>query len=295
MKKTNAFIFLLALSVNSLFNANVFAWEAKGDVRAKYQTDWKEERDNHFKVEASLLVDHLMPESWVKLKLKASTATNHSDNAKIDVEKVLLGYQITPNAFIELGRSPMDDLFDSKVQYDSHFNGIHAFFKHELADYGTLFVHGGPQVIDSHKNSYGAIGECGLCHLFDGNMTVKYSHTYWDKDYQISQITYKYDFPTLLWDMPHSFYAAGLKNHNSSQNNYGYYLGMTFGSIKEANDLSIDVNYQRVKSEAIPTFDHAGIGTGVQTKIAYAITDELTVQGKISTTKCAEVSAIYRW
>jgi hypothetical protein len=207
----------------------------------------------------------------------------------------MIGYQIAPTAYIEVGRNKLDDLFESKIQYDSHFNGIHGFFSHEVADYGTFFVHGGPQVIDTTKNSYGAIGECGLSHLIDGNVTVKYSHTYWDKNYQISQITYKYDFPTLLWDMPHSFYTAALKNHNSSQHNYGYYLGMTFGTIKRARDLTIDVNYQYLKCQAVPEFDNAGIGKGIQTKIAYALTDELTLQGKISTTKCAELTAIYRW
>ena len=84
-------------------------------------------------------------------------------------------------------------------------------------------------------------------------------------------------------------------NHRQRENGNGFYLGVSFGSLNKASDYLVDLNYQYIESAAVPCFDQSGIGKGVQAKLAYAFTDNFSLQGKIATTKTAELSAIYKW
>ena len=73
------------------------------------------------------------------------------------------------------------------------------------------------------------------------------------------------------------FYAAGLTNHLAlndplkrakiegqafGKQNWAWYAGASMGTVKKMFDWAIDVNFQWVQAQAVPSFDMNGIGRG---------------------------------
>lgn len=298
MKKLFAFIIFFLLSVNVLF-ADGKPYILTGDVRIKSCSNWQNKYEHALKCEATFGLDYEFPEAWMQTKVKISNPfeTSQRSNVALELHKLLIGCNLFQDEEsyldIEFGRNKLDALFESKLQFDNHFNGILLSYH-----YKNLSIQGGPHVINSYLNQFGYIVEAAATDLLNLPITLKYSLTDWsafncndlDCNYLISQALVKYEL------LPHlNIYGAYLFNHRQSENGNGFYVGASFGSLNKASDYLVDLNYQYLESAAVPCYDQSGIGKGVQAKLAYAFTDNFSLQGKIATTKTAELSAIYKW
>lgn len=254
---------------------------------------------NVFKSEFNLFLDYVDKKSWVSTKVKwgATGGTEGGSATSIGLDRAFIGYDIyeckDEDFYIEVGRSRLEYIFDSRVQFSSFFDGIHLFYTNDIPKLGTFVIHGGPFVVDTFTNHYAWIFETFIDEWADTGWTVKYSLINWhrrrpttyfgnlkgfDRIYDnpryrfiISQMLFGYtrevDFcrcKTLY------LYGAVLSNHdarktatlNHRYENKAWYVGFTLGKLCKACDWSLDANYQYVQAQAIPEFDVAGIGHG---------------------------------
>ena len=318
MKRMLALIFFTFLSVNAFCAQNVQLPEnlfLKGDVRTKWKSEWGGTDNHSFKAEANIGCDYNLSEAWVSVKMKASTSNGKESNIFLD--KAFLGYQFYEgdrgDLSIEVGRNKMDAMYDSKLQYDSYFNGLHIVYHYSQPGMFDFTLHGGPHVVNSDRNHYGWVAEGVWAHLADSPFTLKYSFTdwnapkmnksssmRWDENYffTISQMTVAYEIHNT------TLYGAYLLNHQEDHYNDGFYLGFTTGKIRQKGDFEVDVNFQSCKSKVISPVDFKGIRKGVQVKAVYALAQALNFEGKftlfddhngIGNNKRLEFAAIYAW
>lgn len=296
MKKLISFIIFSLFSINLLhavdlpFLQNV---DVHGDLRTKWKSTWGVSEDHSFKAEATLGCDYKGPESWVSVKMKA--ATSNGKESLVYLDKAVLGYQVLDKTFdtasmglgLEIGRNKMDSMFDSKLQFDSYFNGLHLIYSFKEPGVIDFIAHGGPHVVDSTRNHYGWLVEGIWNRIASTPVTVKYSFTDWNapkKDggydmtyyFAISQITALYEFEHL------TLYGAYLYNHQEERYNDGFYLGFTAGKIRKVHDFLFDINFQSTKAYLLSPSDNKGLKRGVQAKFVYALAENLNVEAKFA-------------
>lgn len=312
MKKLFLLIFFSLFSINLLhaveqsFLQDV---DIHGDLRTKWKSSWGASEDHSFKAEATMGCDYIKPEAWVSVKIKA--ATSNGKESLIFLDKAFLGYQIYESDKIgfslEIGRNKMDSMFDSKMQFDSYFNGAHLVYTFKEPGLIDFMLHGGPHIVDSSKNHYGWIAEGIWNKVADTSITVKYSYTDWNAPtekkkkifakeyyYALSQITASYDIGDT------TVYGAYLFNHQEERYNDGFYVGFTIGKIRKVHDFLFDVNFQATKANLLCPRDNKALKKGVQAKIVYALAQSLNVEAKFSrhddnNNNKLEMQAVYMW
>jgi hypothetical protein len=291
-----------------------------GDVRARWigvgeKRDGERQRGqgtktaiHRFKSEVNLFLDYVAARSWVSTKLKWVTFDGKDGGSatKVDLDRAFIGYDIYEQGkedfYIELGRSNLDYMFESRVEFGSVFDGIHVFYTRCWPDVGQFTIHGGPFIIDSFTNHYGWVVEAFVSQWMETGLTFKYSLIDWtrgdptvyygnlsDKDkvvlpklpdliphnprynFIVSQLLVGYEKKIDFLRCKTLFlYGAVLANHDAkktAQTNFkklngAWYIGFTLGKLCKACDWSIDINYQSVQAQAIPEFDLSGIGHG---------------------------------
>jgi hypothetical protein len=318
MKKLLTVIFFSLLSVNAYcgldipFPANL---KMAGDIRTKWKSEWGGKDTHSFKTEATLGCDYEMPEAWVSVKMKA--ATSNGKDSLIFLDKAFLGYQfydgLKTGLGMEIGRNKMESMFDSKMQFDSYFNGLHIVYTYNQPDLFNFTLHGGPHVVNSEMHHYGWIAEGIWSNIAATPLTLKYSFTDWNAPrikngqsysyaenylFTISQMTVAYQISDT------TLYGAYLLNHQENHYNDGFYLGFTMGKIRQKGDFSFDVNFQSSKNRLISPVDFKGLKKGVQAKVMYALAAPLNVEAKFTlyddhngsnNNKRLEMSAVYAW
>ncbi|SCA62882.1 Uncharacterized protein SCG7109_AE_00370 [Chlamydiales bacterium SCGC AG-110-M15] len=290
-----------------------------GDVRFEYQSitetnDGAKVRGsntgiaNHeFDVEVNLMLDYMADDTWASVKLEFDNTagntpgfTDPANNAvprswndsAIALERAYAGYNIlsedTARLDVELGRWQSYDLFNSKVQFNSNFDGLVFKYSNNLEAAGDLYATGGVAISDDRIDHYMWAAEFGLGNVVDTGVWAKYSYIDWDTSnpfaqvvaavdtnnsakFRNSQLTVGYDFAEEMLDMPVGIYAAYLMNHaavkrtitNNKKENKAWYMGVVFGGAVEfAGDWSVDLSYQSVEAQAVKESDMAGIGRG---------------------------------
>lgn len=274
-------------------------WEFNGEVKIKSISSWEDDFDHTLSCQGIFGFLYDTENTWAhtKVKLSMPLEMTNDNRVKLDLDQMMVGFVpldlSSHKIFTELGRDKLDAMFDSKIQFKNHFNGIHVGYKYST-DFATFRLHGGPNIIDNQDNLYGFIAEATIDDLLIEGSSVKYCAFDWLQSsrytcqYFISQILYKQKLnPGVL------AYMGFLCNHRAREKSKGIYFGCTFEDV--IDNLDVDVNYQHVQDLCVPDCDRAGIGTGIQIKATYAVTDNLNFQAKISTTKIAEISTIYKW
>lgn len=138
---------------------------------------------------------------------------------------------------IELGRRRLNNVFDSKVQFGSQFDGITFKYSHKGDDndsYRRYYFNIAGFVVNQRVNQFAWALETGFYGIYNSNFDVKYSFIDWRKfgrtecyyidpnkprnpsafNFLISQITIYYNLnKEWFCGKPAQVYVAGLMNH----------------------------------------------------------------------------------
>lgn len=157
----------------------------------------------------------------------------------ICLKKAYFGYNLFKcgdhNWDIEVGRRRLNNVFDSKVQFCSQFDGITFKYDHKNSDYyRRCYFNIAGFVVNQRINQFAWVAEAGCYDIFKSNFDVKYSFIDWRKfgrtecfyidplrprnpqafNFLISQITLYYNLnPEWFCGKPAQVYVAGLMNH----------------------------------------------------------------------------------
>jgi hypothetical protein len=257
---------------------------------------------NSFVSDFNLILDYTALKGWVTNKIKFANydGSDGGTAVKVTIDRAFMGYDIyhvgDTDFYIEIGRSKLDYLFESRVEFTTFFDGIHFFYTQKIPRCGQLTLHGGPFIIDSFTNHYGWAVEAFLVDWADTGFRFKYSIIDWHRsaptlnygnklpdagkitiennpryNFIVSQMLFGYE-KKLEWPGCKLLYAyaAVLCNHDATRSptthgkklNNAWYVGFTLGKLCKAFDWSLDINYQSVQAQAVPEFDLAGIGHG---------------------------------
>ena len=258
---------------------------------------------NRFKSEVNLFLDYVAPGSWVTTKVKWVNfdGKDGGSETRIEMERAFIGYDIylegEEDFYIEIGRSNLDYMFESRVEFGSLFDGIHLFYTNCWPGVGQFTIHGGPFIVDSFTNHYAWIIEAFVTKWRGTGWSFKYSLADWYKHshtknygnlgpaisgkslimsnpryrFLVSQMLIGYERKIDVLGCKALFlYGAALVNHDAKRTpqtqwkklNGAWYIGFTLGKLCKACDWSIDINYQSVQAQAVPEFDLSGIGHG---------------------------------
>lgn len=261
-----------------------------------------------FKSEFNLFVDYSQPCSWVSTKLRWTVISGKDGGSatKVDLERAFLGYDFyhygDTDLYIEMGRSRLDFIFDSRVEFSAVFDGLHLYYTQHWGNWTRAVIHGGPFLVDPVSNHYGWIIETALYEINCTGFLVKYSIIDWGRkaptryvgnltDEQLTAVTggdtfiknnprYRFQVSQVMvgwegnpcWALGKYlyFYGAGLINTRAPKKittdfkrvNRAWYIGFTWGKLCAGGDWSIDINYEYVQAQSIPEFDIQGIGHG---------------------------------
>lgn len=239
-------------------------------------------------VEFNLMMDYRTDRSWAAVKLEFDNDMGQRSGTvnKIRLEKAFLGGRIVPGDTFtfdaEIGRRYLFNVFESKVEFSTIFDGILFRFNKAWESIGDYYVNMGALLVDDKTNHYAYVAEMGGLRIANVGLNIKYSIIDWYKPTanEISKLRYKYLVSQLLMYYQYypewigkkliKFYGAGLCNHLASgvpqthnqRQNYGWYAGVSIGLVKKQYDWAIDANYQWVQAQVVPEFDSNGIGRG---------------------------------
>ncbi len=290
-----------------------------GDIRARwlYANESVQSDDvtvikplvNTYRSEYSLLFDYAAKNTWMTSHISGvAKAVGESGVTSLNIRRAFLGYRFYENpetqtdVFAEIGRSGLGSMFESKVQFDSDFDGIHLYYSHQFSEKYPFryIVHGGPFVVNMVNKQYAWCVE-GIVNQLPKNFLVKVSVVDWNSFTTVRSaesastpadpVEGKYKY--LVWQYlvgKHSqipffgtqknLYVYGAYLFNSlaepsmttanSKQNRAWYIGGTLGGLRKAGDWSVTACYEYVEALAVPEIDAAGIGRGNQKHTFYA-------------------------
>jgi len=239
-------------------------------------------------IEVNLMFDYRTDRTWAAIKLEFDNDMGQRSGTlnRIKLEKAYLGGRLVPGDTFtmdaEIGRRFLGNVFDSKVEFGSLFDGALFRFNKAWAAIGDYYFNLGALLVDDKTNHYAYVTEMGGLRIANVGLNMKYSIIDWYKPFanELTNLRYKYlvsqfltsyqFYPAWIGKKLIKFYGAGLCNHlaqgvpqtHNKRQNYGWYAGMSIGLVKKQHDWAIDANYQWVQAQAIPEFDTSGIGRG---------------------------------
>lgn len=239
-------------------------------------------------IEVNVMIDYRTDRTWAAIKLEFDNDMGQRSGTvnKIRLEKAYLGGRIVPGDTFtfdaEIGRRYLFNVFDSKVEFASLFDGALLRFNKAWESIGDFYMNIGALLVDDKTNHYAYVSEIGGLRIANVGLNIKYSIIDWYKPaanvfnnrrykYLVSQLLPSYQFyPEWIGKRMIKFYAAGLVNHLASgvpqthglKQNWAWYAGLSIGLVKKQYDWAIDANYQWVQAQAVPEFDSNGIGRG---------------------------------
>lgn len=192
-------------------------------------------------VEVNLMLDYRTDRTWaaIKIELDNDMGTRSGTTNRIKLEKAYLGGRILPGDTFtidaEIGRRYLFNIFDSKVEFSSIYDGALFRFNKAFESLGDFYFNAGPFLVDDMTNHYGYVGELGALGIANTGMNAKYSLINWYRPggeneegntayetalinqryrFLVSQLLAYYQFyPQWIDKKLVKIYAAGLMNH----------------------------------------------------------------------------------
>lgn len=239
-------------------------------------------------LEVNIMIDYRTDRTWAAIKLEFDDDMGQRSGIfdNIRLEKAYLGGRILPGDTLtidaEIGRRFLIDVFESKIEFGSVFDGVLFRFNKAWPSVGDFYFNPGALLVDDKTSHYAYVAELGALRIANVGLNLKYSIIDWYKPYanELNNLRYKYlvsqfvasyqCYPEWIGKKLIKLYGAGLCNHlaggipltNGKRENWGWYAGVSIGLIKKQYDWALDVNYQWVQAQSIPEFDTSGIGRG---------------------------------
>jgi hypothetical protein len=261
--------------------------EKKAGIKQRGSHSATDKPEYGWDVEVNLMFDYRTERTWTSIKLEFDNDMGIFSGTvdHLNLERAYLGgriYQRDTFTFdVELGRRPMNNVFDSDIEFNSRLDGVVFKFNKAFESIGNMYFNMAPFIVDDHYDHYGVVGELGFLRIANTPFYVKYSLIDWKKhcanevqnlyfNYLNSQwmLGYQYIIPSInkLVD----FYGAVLCNHlakkipltHNKKMNWAGYVGVDFGQIKKQGDWAVMLTFQYVEPQAIPDFDVSGIKRG---------------------------------
>jgi len=269
----------------------------RGSKSRKQSFDRLPAPTNEFDVEANLIFDYDAERGWgtVRLQLSNPAGIKELDSSRTNDEMLLgsgklsnlalrkcfAGYNVweqgTSRFDLEIGRRRLYDVFDSRIQFGSYFDGLLARFSGSWEGVTDYSIKAAAFVVDQNVDHFGYVGELGLLNLGDCGFDLKYSLIRWDKSganrlekkhpsgvrFTNSQITAAYNFSPDVVSMKTQLYGAYLHNHKAPKKIYthklrkddAFYVGARVGEAVRKGDWSLDLCYQWVQAQAVSERD----------------------------------------
>lgn len=197
-----------------------------------------------------------------------------------------------------LGRRPMDEIFESSVQFSSRIDGAFLRFAASIPGFCDLNIDSLGTIVDPQYNYYAWGTECEFNNIRSYGIYFKYAFMSWLKkgssaitdgkgnkatydgnsalthnpqnQYQTSQFLLGYILGPTRFEIPFRVFGAFLVNHaakpqsflNGKKENTAWYVGFQLGSGKKPGGFSIDYSYQFVRAQSVQQLDVGGIGNG---------------------------------
>ena len=239
-------------------------------------------------IEVNIMIDYRTDRTWaaIKIEFDEDMGIRSGTVNKVRLEKGYLGGRIVPGDTFtldgELGRRYLFNVFDSKIEISSLYDGVLFRFNKAWMAIGDYYFNIGALLVDDKTNHYAYVVETGGLRIANTGLNLKYSIIDWYKPYAnefnnlrykflVSQFLVNYQFyPAWIGKRLIKFYGAGLCNHLASgvpqthnrRQNYAWYAGLSVGLVKKQYDWAIDANYQWAQAQTVPEFDVSGIGRG---------------------------------
>lgn len=256
-------------------------------------------------VEVNIMLDYRTDRTWAAIKLEFDNDMGARSGTlnRIKLEKAYLGGRLVAgDAFTmdaEIGRRNLYNVFDSKIEFGSLYDGLLFRFSQALPSIGDLYANVGAFLVNDNTNHYGFATELGALRVANVGLNLKYSAIDWYRPggeseggatnvqnqltelrfrYLVSQFLASYQFyPKWIGKKLIKFYGAALTNHLALDNplakvsvvdqpfgkkNWGWYAGVSIGLVKKQGDWAVDANYQWVQAQTVPQSDVLGIGRG---------------------------------
>lgn len=270
--------------------------------------------------EVNIMIDYRTDYTWAAIKVEFDNDMGLSSGTvnRIRLEKGYLGGRaLSGDTFTidaEIGRRYLFNVFDSKLEFSSLYDGVLFRFNKAFPNLGDYYFNIGALLVNDRINQYAYVAEMGGLRIANIGLNMKYSLIDWYKPFAnrlrelrykflVSQFLTSYQFyPEWLCKRLLKFYAAGLCNHlgfgveqtNGRRQNFGWYAGMAIGLVKKKYDWAIDINYQWLQAQAVPSFDVSGIGRGNAAGVGfYTNADDGDPRSGATTNKTAVGSCNY--
>jgi len=283
-----------------------------GDIRAKYsaynyKTGNYSLSDDYSKVEIRGKMDYEEDKIFAKAEVKLEVA-NKKDNEKtsLSIERAMFGYFFDEDLFAFVGRIAFDDVFKSKIQYGSKFNGISLNGACENIPFTKkVTLKGGPFFVSQGEDNFGLLSEVNLVSS-SLPLEMSYSLTWWNhqtttyqlvEKFLISQVAASYSLSNIIADHDMEFFTGFLSNHGCSHSNKGWYVGSKLGQRKPIlpNQWNVSFTYQNVEPNSIPQHDLNGAGKNISSKgfvleSVYVLNDNLSFKIKAENSKSTKLT-----
>lgn len=244
-KKDKGFVYVDAINEDS---------EYEEEEKKKYTKldEIKTKAPNRFNAKLNLYFDYVCENAWGVAQLQfdnpagivGTNRKQHEDpegcfgsgvGCDINLKKAYMGYNFyccdDARFDVEMGRRSLYQVFDSKIQYLTRFDGIVGKY-YDSCSYFDWYVYGATFVVDYRSNHYAWVAETGFLDIACTGIDFKYSFIDWPKygknitghhnpkGYQFlnSQYTLYYT-PDSEWccGIPVQFYAALVWNHDAGK------------------------------------------------------------------------------
>jgi len=253
-------------------------------------------------VEFNLMLDYHTDRTWAAMKVEFDNVMGNRSGTtnRVKLEKAWLGGRlIDQDTFTwdaEIGRRYLGNVFDSKLQFGSLFDGGLFRFSKAFNEIGDFYTNIGAFVINTEANHYGEVMEMGALKIANSPFNMRYSIINWYRHYSqaelanktpqvgpggtiyeqpwrylVNQYTIFYQtYPAWFGKNLFKIYAAGLWNPiakgipqtGGRKANFGFYTGISLGLVKKGGDWAIDANYQWAQAQVAPGIDCSGMSRG---------------------------------
>ncbi len=274
---------------------------------------------NDFDIEFNLRFDYICDRTWAVAHLDFDNSAgvdgndrsckcnpgalkgSGSDNS-VCLKKAYMGYNVyechDARFDVELGRRNLYNVFDSRIQFLSRFDGLTLKYSDKLEYVGDWYWNAAGFVVDERVNHLAWVTEVGFLDIMDSKIDLKYSFIDWRKNgktrcsirhargnnFLISQWTAAYHLDKCIFNTPAKLYGAVLKNHSGVRIHlpsdkcdkcvgnkvrssikgqpWGWYVGFVVGEVVHEGDFALSIQYEWVGATAMPDEDASGIGVG---------------------------------